>query len=50
MIELSKVERENKVYVNDKAIIVDRDTITISELLEIAGFFISRLWLLFSNK
>lgn len=38
MIELTKVERENKVYVNDKAIILDRSTTTASELLELAGF------------
>ena len=38
MIELIKVERENKVYVNDKAIIPDKNTITASELLELAGF------------
>jgi hypothetical protein len=28
MIELSKVESENKVYVNDKVIVLDRNTIT----------------------
>jgi hypothetical protein len=38
MIELTKVERENKVYVNDKAIILDKESITPSELLELAGF------------
>jgi hypothetical protein len=38
MIELTKVERENKVYVNDKVIILDKNTITASELLELAGF------------
>ena len=38
MIELTKVERENKVYVNDKVIVLDRNTITASELLEMAGF------------
>ncbi len=38
MIELTKVERENKVYVNDNAIILDRKVITPSELLELAGF------------
>ena len=38
MIELIKVERENKVYVNDKVIILDRESITPSELLELAGF------------
>lgn len=38
MIELTKVERENKVYVNEKAIVLDRDNITPSELLELAGF------------
>jgi hypothetical protein len=38
MIELTKVERENKVYVNDKVIILDREAITPSELLELAGF------------
>lgn len=38
MIELTKVERENKVYVNDKVILLDKDTITPSELLELAGF------------
>ncbi|MGD9673426.1 MAG: hypothetical protein AB7U98_08100 [Candidatus Nitrosocosmicus sp.] len=38
MIELTKVERENKVYVNDKVLVLDRATITSSELLEMAGF------------
>jgi hypothetical protein len=38
MIELTKVERENKIYVNDKAIVLDSITITASELLELAGF------------
>lgn len=38
MIDLLKVETENKVYVNDIAIIVDKDTITASDLLEMAGF------------
>jgi len=38
MIELTKVERENKIYVNDKVILLDRDTITPSELLELTGF------------
>jgi hypothetical protein len=38
MIELIKVERENKVYVNDKVIILDRESITPSKLLELAGF------------
>lgn len=38
MIELTKVERENKVYVKDNAIILDRESITPSELLELAGF------------
>lgn len=38
MIELTKVERENKVYVNGKVIILDRESITPSELLELAGF------------
>jgi hypothetical protein len=38
MIELTKVERENKVFVNDKAIVLDKDTVTASELLELAGF------------
>jgi hypothetical protein len=38
MIELTKVERENKVYVNDRVIVLDTDTITASELLEMAGF------------
>ena len=38
MIELTKVERENKVYVHDKAIILDTNTIMASELLELAGF------------
>jgi hypothetical protein len=38
MIELTKVERENKVYVNDQAIILDKEDITPSELLELAGF------------
>ena len=38
MMELTKIERENKVYVNEKAIVLDRDTITAAELLELAGF------------
>ena len=37
-MELTKVERENKVYVNDKAIVLDKNIITASELLELAGF------------
>ncbi len=37
-MELTKVERENKVYVNDKAIVLDKNTITASELLELAGY------------
>ena len=37
-MELTKVERENKVYVNDKAVVLDKNTITASELLELAGF------------
>jgi len=38
MIELTNVESENKVYVNDKAIILDKESVTPSELLELAGF------------
>lgn len=38
MIELTKVKKENKFYVNDEAVILDKDTITASELLELAGF------------
>ncbi len=38
MIELTKVGRENKVYVNYKAIILDKEVITPLELLELAGF------------
>lgn len=38
MIDLIKVERENKVYVNDKAIVIEKNTITASELLETSGF------------
>ena len=38
IMELTKVERENKVYVNDKAIVLDKNAITASELLELAGF------------
>ncbi len=38
MIELTKIKIENKVYVNGKVIVLDRDTITASELLEMAGF------------
>jgi hypothetical protein len=38
LIELSKVESENKVYVNDKVNVLDRVTITASELLELADF------------
>jgi hypothetical protein len=37
-MELTKVERENKVYVNDKPIVLDKNTIIASELLELAGF------------
>ena len=37
-MELTKVERENKVYVNDKAVVLDKNAITASELLELAGF------------
>ncbi len=37
-MELTKVERENKVYVNDKAVVLDKNSITASELLELAGF------------
>ena len=37
-MELTKVERENKVYVNDKAIVLDKNTITPPELLELAGY------------
>lgn len=38
MIELAKVERENKVYINGNTIIVDKNAVTASELLELAGF------------
>ena len=38
MVELTKVERENNVYVNDKAIILDKNAITAFELLELAGY------------
>jgi hypothetical protein len=38
VIELTKVDRENKVYVNDNAIIIDKEAITPSELLELSGF------------
>jgi len=38
MIELTKVERENKVYVNDEVVVIDKDNIKASELLELAGF------------
>lgn len=38
MIEFTQVERENKVYVNENAIVLDRNTITAAELLELAGF------------
>lgn len=38
IMELTKVERENKVFVNDKPIVLDKNTITASELLELAGF------------
>ncbi len=31
MVELTKVERENKVYVNEKAIILHRANITTTE-------------------
>ena len=37
-MKLTQVERENKVYVNDKPIVLDKNTITASELLELAGF------------
>ena len=38
IMELTKVERENKVYVNDKVVVLDKNTITASELLELAGY------------
>ena len=38
MIELSKVESESKVYANDKVNVLDRVTITVSELLELSSF------------
>ena len=38
IMDLTKVERENKVYVNDKPIVLDKNTIIASELLELAGF------------
>jgi len=37
-MKLTQVERENKVYVNDKPIVLDKNTIIASELLELAGF------------
>ena len=37
-MKLTQVERENKVYVNDKPIVLDKNTITAPELLELAGF------------
>ena len=37
-MQLTQVERENKVYVNDKPIVLDKNTIIASELLELAGF------------
>lgn len=51
-MELTKVERENKVYVNDKAIILDKNTITASELLELAGFssFAYNIYLVMDRK
>lgn len=38
MIDLTEVERENKVYVNDMAIILDKESIKPPELLELAGY------------
>lgn len=38
MIDLTEVERENKVYVNDNAIILDKESIKPPELLELAGY------------
>ena len=38
MMESTKVERENKVYVNDKPLVLDKNVITAPELLELAGF------------
>ena len=34
MIKLTKFEPENRVYVNDKAITLDRNTIVASDLLD----------------
>ncbi len=52
MIELTKVERENKVYLNDNVIVLDRDTITASELFEMAGFssLVYDIYLLQNNE
>ena len=38
VIDLTKVERENKVYVNDMVIILDKESIKPPELLELAGY------------
>lgn len=38
MMDFREVEKENKVYVNDKVIILDEDHISPAELLELAGF------------
>lgn len=38
VIDLTEVERENKVYVNDNAIILDKESIKPPELLELAGY------------
>lgn len=38
MIELSKVQREIKVYINDKAYVFDIDKVKGQQLLQKAGF------------
>ena len=38
MIKLTKFEAENKMYVNDKLITLDKNTIVASDLLELAIF------------
>ena len=41
MIELSKVQREIKVYINDSAFVFDDNKATGQQLLEKAGFAIN---------
>ena len=41
MIELEKVQREIKVYINDRAFVLDGDKASGQQLLEKAGFAIN---------